>query len=388
MSRVPLQGAATILALLGCASAHRELATDASPVADAPGPDAPIPSDRWMLGYYTGYDSWELPVAGIDWASLTHLAVAFYPPDGSNGLDESLALPAGQGPALAQQLVAAAHANNVKAIATIGGARYSLATAAGSANRAAFVGSIAAMINSYGYDGVDIDWEPLEHGDAATLAALITDLRNALPAATISLPILPFNMNHTPDTASVATLAPLVDQVNLMSYGMSGTDTGWDSWHSSPLHWNQNDDTPVGIDATVDTLLAAGIPAAKLGIGAGFFGQCYTKPVDKPLQALGSASISIVDYSVIATTYLPATTRQWDSAALVPYLSFSTPHAPDDCTYITYEDEDSLTAKATYAKGKGLGGLIVWTLNQGYVASAPAGQANHLQDVLWTTFGL
>jgi chitinase len=371
--------------LIGCASAsRRELGAD----GDAAGADAPLAGDRWLVGYYTGYDNWELPVAAIDWASLTHLAVAFYPPDGSDGLDESLALPPGDGPALAHELVAAAHARGVKVIASIGGAarRSSLAVAASSAHRAAFVASVAAFVASYGYDGIDIDWEPIESGDAATLVALVGDLRTALPGASISVPLLPFNMNDTPDTASVAMLVPVVDRLAVMSYGMSGTDTGWDSWHSSPLHWNQNDDTPVGIDATVDALLAAGIPAAKLGIGAGFFGQCYTKPVDKPLQSLSGSTISIVDYSVISASYLPATTRQWDSDALVPYLAFSSPHAPDDCTYITYEDDQSLTAKASYARAKGLGGMIVWTLNQGYVASAPAGQANHLQDVLWTSF--
>jgi chitinase len=186
--------------------------------------------------------------------------------------------------------------------------------------------------------------------------------------------------------STFAGLIPLVDQINVMSYGMSGTNPGWDSWHSSPLHWNQNDDTPVGIDATVDALLAAGVPAGQLGIGAGFFGQCYTKPVERPMQALSDSTIVVVDYSVIATTYLPATTRQWDAAASVPYLSFTSPHAPDGCTYLTYEDEQSLSAKASYAKSKGLGGLIVWTLNQGYVASAPAGQQNHLLDVLWSSF--
>ncbi len=201
------------------------------------------------------------------------------------------------------------------------------------------------------------------------------------------MPLVPFNMNSPWDVSALSSLIPQLDQVNVMSYGMSTASTTWDSWHSSPLHWNQNDDTPVGVDATVTTLLNAGIPASMIGIGAGFVGQCYTGPVMQPLQALTSATtIAPIDYAVIATTYLPATTRQWDDAALVPYLSFATPQAPDGCTYLTYEDAQSLAAKAAYAKAAGLGGMIVWTLNQGFVASAPAGQQNQLLDALWNAF--
>jgi chitinase len=69
---------------------------------------------------------------------------------------------------------------------------------AGSANRAAFVGSIAALVDSYGYDGLDIDWESIETGDAATMVAFFTDLRAALPGATISVPLLPYNRTPHP----------------------------------------------------------------------------------------------------------------------------------------------------------------------------------------------
>jgi chitinase len=384
----------TMLVWLGCATAtHQGTTNDAGPdsapaTADA-ATDATTTTSGWMIGYYAGYNNAALPVANIDWTSITHLAIAFYPPDGHDGLDQSLQLGAGQGPALTTALVAAAHANRVKAIASIGGSteHSALAASASSSHRAAFVSNIASFVTSNGFDGIDLDWEPIESGDVTTLSALLGDLRTALPGITISLPIIPFNMNNPPDMSMFSTLLPQVDQINVMSYDMSSANTSWESWHSSPLHWNQNNDTPVGIDATVDALLGGGVPASKLGIGAGFLGQCYSKPITKPLQAVKSTTtITAIDYSDIASNYLPVTTAQWDSAAMVPYLSFTTPQAPDDCTYITYEDVQSLTAKANYAKTKGLGGIIVWTLNQGYVASAPAGQQNQLLDALWNGF--
>ncbi|HLK36845.1 MAG TPA: hypothetical protein VKU41_08850 [Polyangiaceae bacterium] len=58
------------------------------------------------------------PANAIDWPALTQLAVAFYAPQADGSLDETLGLDATAGPALAAELVAAAHAHGVKAIAS------------------------------------------------------------------------------------------------------------------------------------------------------------------------------------------------------------------------------------------------------------------------------
>ncbi len=165
-------------ATAGCATAGRtNAAGDAAP--DSPPPPPPATTDAgvdappttpagWVFGYYAGYDDEALPVASIDWGSLTHLVVAFYPPDGSDGIDETLQLGPGQGPALTAQLVAAAHAHGVKAIASIGGSTQhdALLAAASDAHRAAFVTAIAAFITGNGFDGIDLDWEPIHSSDA------------------------------------------------------------------------------------------------------------------------------------------------------------------------------------------------------------------------------
>jgi chitinase len=132
----------------------------------------------------------------------------------------------------------------------------------------------------------------------------------------------------------------------------------------------------------VKLYLAAGVPAAKLGIGIGFFGLCYSSPVTGPDQALNGSTIVASDgtmsYANIMTEYYSASARQWDSLARVPYLSFSTPHAPDGCTYISYDDEQSIAEKGAYMKANGLGGVIQWELNEGYLPLAAAGQQNPL----------
>src|SRR5207253_2746419 len=130
------------------------------------------------------------------------------------------------------------------------------------------------------------------------------------------------------DLASLfAAASPSVDQINVMTYGMSGAYSGWKSWHSSPLHWNHDSATPTGIDDTVARYVAAGVPAAKLGVGSGFYGECYTSPVTAPNQALGSSTVTasdgVMSYRSIVSNYYSAGASHWDTTAMVPYLTLS-----------------------------------------------------------------
>ena len=74
------------------------------------------------------------------------------------------------------------------------------------------------------------------------------------------------------------------------------------------------------------------------------------------------------------TSYFESGARRWDDLAKVPYLSFATPKGPQQCSYISYDDEESLTSKGAWVKANGLGGAIMWTINQGHLPNAPLGQ--------------
>jgi chitinase len=164
---------------------------------------------------------------------------------------------------------------------------------------------------------------------------------------------------------------------------MAGAWQGWNSWHSSPLY-QQDSATPTSIDSTVALYDTAGVPLAKLGIGIGFYGLCYSPPVTGPDQPLNGATLIASDGTISFTHIMGSyydpdpSARQWDSFARVPYLSFASAHAPDGCGYISYDDEQSIEEKGAYLKSKGLGGVIQWEINEGYLASAPAGQRSPL----------
>jgi chitinase len=344
---------------------------------DVGGIDAVAGTGLWSMGYYASWKPDQYPIAEIEWAGLTHIAMAFYMPQ----QDGSMTLLGGDAK-LATDLIAAAHANGVKAVASIGGADsqpgFKLATASGTV--ATFANNLVALL-ALGYDGIDIDWEPMDKADEPAVIDIANRVRKAKPGTLLTIPIGEVNVNIPPDLSGFAAIAAVYDQLNIMSYGQAGAWQGWKSWHSSALY-HTDSATPTSIDSTVKLYLDAKVPAAKLGIGIGFYGLCYSPPVTGPGQDLGGATLiasdGAISYASIMANYYSASARKWDDAAKVPYLSFATAHAPDGCGYISYDDEQSITEKGNYVRSKGLGGVIQWELNEGYLKSAPVGSRNPL----------
>jgi chitinase len=351
-----------------------------SPDADASGPAGLV----WSMGYYYGPESRIYPVSAVDWAALTHVAAAFYLPAADGSIDETLGLDAIAGPALAHDLVSAAHAHGVKAIASIGGAQSGVAfqAATASGTLATFVTHLGNLLTQYGYDGLDIDWEPLGVSDQAAVIAIANGVRAAHPGAVLTLAVNYTNGNHPADLTGYPPIAAVYDRLNVMTYHMAGLFSGWKSWHTSALAYTDKA-TPSSVDDSVGQYLAAGVPAARLGFGIAFYGLCYTAPVTGPDQALGGTTIvdTAMTYADIVANYDVAGARQWDALARVPYLSFASPSGPNGCTYVTYDDAQSIAEKGAYLKSKKLGGVIVWTINRGYM-----GGQSPLLEALRTSF--
>jgi chitinase len=221
-------------------------------------------------------------------------------------------------------------------------------TATSAAHLDAFVLNLQHLVTVGGYAGVDIDWEPLDPSDMATAVTLATRLRAMQPGIIVTMPVGYQNANFPDDLSGYAGLAQVYDQLNVMSYGMAGAYPGWSSWHSSALDGNTAS-TPTSSKSTVALYRAAGVPAAKLGVGIGAYGLCYSPPVTGPLQALNGSTIvaedSTMPFNLIMGSYYTAAAHHYDATAQVPYLSFASATGSAGCGYITYEDEQSVAAK-------------------------------------------
>jgi chitinase len=93
-----------------------------------------------------------------------------------------------------------------------------------------------------------------------------------------------------------------------------------------------------------------------------------------------------MSYANIMASYYNAGLRHWDPSAMATYLGSAAPLGPSQCNFIAYDDEQSVTAKGAYAQQYGLGGVIIWTIAQGYRASQPPGQRDLLLDAVRAAF--
>ncbi len=85
-------------------------------------------------------------------------------------------------------------------------------------------------------------------------------------------------------------------------------------------------------------------------------------------------------------SYFTQSAYHYDTGAQVPYLTLSGSNA-EACTFVTYEDATSIAAKGAWVKAQGLGGTIIWTISEGYVASGVGVAAqNPLLEATKTAF--
>ncbi|HMA94298.1 MAG TPA: glycoside hydrolase family 18 protein, partial [Polyangiaceae bacterium] len=350
------------------------------------------PPAHWVTGYYVGYQSSKHPPSEIDFSGLSHLVMgaALVKADGSVDLSFYVG-DANAGGTLARDVAKRAHAAGKRALLMVGGAGNGAAIASAVKNRLdVFVSNLVKAVTDLGYDGLDLDWE--DSVDMPQFVSLAKALRAKMPNAILTVPGFTVNPNYQTVDPATKQLVDYLDQYNLMSYfpatAMAGG--GWLSWHNSPL-CGQKATTPVTIEDSLKRFTDAGVPKSKLGMGVAFYAICYTSGVTAPNQSTEGVSImgGDNDFPVSellgGTTAYPSSARHWDAQAQVPYLALSSADRRG-CKYVSYDDEESLAAKGTFAKQGGYGGIIVWTISQGYMPNRAAGQRNPLMQALKKSF--
>ncbi|WP_167772856.1 glycosyl hydrolase family 18 protein [Ramlibacter humi] len=414
----------------GGGSPQAPAATPDHVAGPAPGPSpGPGPGPRlpWVTAYYAGY-FWQVGELQqpqyVDMTAMTHYVFARCAPGGGSlgGAGGDLVYGAGTaaeadnpfGPgfialgdpgnrSVETFLLDRARAAGTKALLMVGGmgdgAGWELSTNA--ANRARFVGNLLDYLDAHGYDGVDIDWEDNLDTTACRdqLRLLLQDLRAASPLRArwasspliITFPGYALNMNTDAVEPWKVEIASLVDQYNLMSYGMAYDAPGWATTFFCAIG-GETVNTPMDLETSIAAYVAAGVPADKLGIGIGFYGIAYPPPLDGPRQLIPpgvfveSNDLDWCYRNMVARGYLSAGTEVWDSQAQMHYRSYPGGFTPAGGGYTagmtSYEDPASIAAKGAWVRSRGLGGAIVWLVNYG----TTDGVDNPLMDAVKAAF--
>jgi hypothetical protein len=172
-------------------------------------------------------------------------------------------------------LAARVHAAGRKIIASAGGATLSdnfSAVAADPVKRGRFVSDVVGRVVTWGYDGVDIDWEfPYDDVDKANLTTLMRELYGALKAISPSH-VLMFGIStgYWIDYYDFPELARWADYGFYFGYDWNNPANG--PMTHTGIQWtaadNQVESSARGV---LDFILARGFPAAKLILGMPFY---------------------------------------------------------------------------------------------------------------------
>lgn len=324
---------------------------------------------KWVAGYWYSPPVWGgLPAADIDYAALTHVIHCGPHPNPDGTLDqEFIAYVQRFGP----ELIETAHRHGVKAILCIGqpnsGNGYAFATKPENINN--LVSNIMELVETFGYDGVDLDWEtgvePRQFIELVRLLRLRLDARR--PKGELS-------GAFWEATWYLAQVQNDLDHINVMAYDECSPEDGI-SWHNAALHgrWYPRTRT---VDGRVKQFTRM-IRSSKLGLGVPFYGYKWTGGagtetggVTGPAQTWTMLPrMQTVNYKDLVENkalWQAGYMRRDKDAGNVPFLSVDMPGSAQD-TFVTYEDSISISEKVRYAKNGGLGGIMIWELSADYL---------------------
>ncbi len=316
-----------------------------------------------VMAYYTG-DGTTINNYRID--QLTHLIFSFLHVQG-----DSLHVASPKDSVTLRQLVALkSQYPHLKVMVSMGGwggcepCSAAFSTAKG---RRQFAQSTKKILDEYGLDGIDLDWEyPAIQGypghlftpqDKENFTDLIRRLRHVLgKKKIISFAAGGFDeyLRYSIDWHKVV---PLVNYVNLMSYDLVNGYSKVTGLHT-PLYSSANQ--PESVDHAIHYLDSIHIDMHKVVIGAAFYARVWTEVPDTNHGLFQSGKFTdMINYSDFDSYFSPANgfVFYWDKDSQAPYCYSSEKHA-----FGTFDDIRSVQLKTKYVKEKHLGGIMFWEL--------------------------
>ena len=306
-----------------------------------------------VVGYYPQWVQSGFPISNIDLSVVTHVNHAFAWPDENANIQSYDNM---FNTSNAQTI----HGQGRKFLLTLGGwgNDVGFATVAASPSlRITFIDNLIDICDTYGYDGVDLDWEhPNSSENSQNLNLLVAEMDSMFDAhdsellITMAVPV----SNWSGQWYDFPFLKSHVDFFNAMTYDMHG---GWSSHagHNSPLFQSPPGDPDGSCSTAIGYLVTTrGIPRSQINLGLPFWGKKY-----QATDINESFSGDVIDmwYYEIPPLIGNGWSYQWDSNAFCPYLI-----KDDQSRIITYDDPESIGYKCEYAKDQDLGGVMIWAL--------------------------
>jgi chitinase len=250
-------------------------------------------------------------------------------------------------------------------------------------NRATFISSSIQFCRTWGFDGVDLDFQFPSGDQKFQFTSLLQEFRTAITneaALTGKEPLLLTidvgAQKMTIDKAyEVDLIHQYVDFINIMTYDYNG---GWDSitGMNAPLY-PRPDEFIVGddfqnrstrnLDWSATYWVQLGAPSRKLVLGLALYGRSFKLEnlaltgVGAPAAGYGlpgtyTREAGFLSYYEICLAITQGATRVFHDVHLNPYA-----YRGDQ--WIGYDDEESLKYKVDYIKANAFAGWMAWNMD-------------------------
>lgn len=206
--------------------------------------------------------------------------------------------------------------------------------------RRSFADDCLRVVDEFGLDGIDIDWEyPTSSAaeissspkDTDNFTRLMKDLRQVLGDGLL----LTFASAASAEYVDFTAVEPYVDFVNIMAYDMATAPKHHSALYESEISGGMTS------DKAARAHMAAGMPAHKLVLGMPFYGRGSGRYAD--FNDFKDIKKDIEAYEI------------WDEKAQVPYIADT-----DGTLIVGYDNPRSLKIKCGYIKANGLRGAMYW----------------------------
>ena len=230
-----------------------------------------------------------------------------------------------------------------------------------------FADNIVDTINTYGFDGVDIDWEtPLlseKTRFTEMMRVIYTKVKENNPNHLVTAAIA--GGVWQPPDYDLINSQQYLDFINMMTYGMVSNN----GYYQNALYRSTTFDNPTFVagktltSCSIEESVAIyhndyDIPYRKIIVGVAFYGIKQSRTYNAATSSWSSwVNAGSVSFNSITNSYMGNSSYEYhyDSNAGVPYIVKT-----DGTLFISFDNARSIAEKAEYILSNGLGGMMYW----------------------------